>query len=286
MADATLAAPAAARTLVTPEGVPLNLQLAMAGQRISAFLLDLMFMVGAMIVLTVLILLGAFSIGLERAAGIAGALWLLGFFFIRNGYFILSEMGGRAATWGKRIVGLRVVARNGGQLTSDAVIARNLMRELEVFLPFSFLAAEAADNGVDSAAWLAGLLWAALFLFFPLFNRDRLRVGDLLAGTWVIHAPKRPLGLDLLDQPAETPGGFTDAQLGVYGVYELQTLENVLRNPSAQGLATVADAIRVKTGIPDTGDDEAFLREYYAALRLRLERGLLLGRRKANKFES
>ena len=29
-------------------------------------------------------------------------IWLLGFFMLRNGYFILMEMGPRAATFGKR----------------------------------------------------------------------------------------------------------------------------------------------------------------------------------------
>ena len=48
----------------------------------------------------------------------------------------------------------------------------------------------------------------------------------------------------------------------------------------------VAAAIRAKTGISADQEDEAFLRDYYAALRLRLERGLLLGRRKANKHET
>jgi uncharacterized RDD family membrane protein YckC len=292
MSDAALALASAktARTLVTPEGVALNLQLALAGQRISAFLLDLMFMLGALILLTIALVLGAFAVGQQSKAGaaafnIAAALWLLGFFFIRNGYFILAEMSPRAATFGKRIVGLRVVARNGGQLTADAVIARNLVRELEFFLPLSFLVQEAGESGVESAAWLLGLVWTGIFLFFPLFNRDRLRIGDLLAGTWVIHAPKRKLGLDLLDKPAEAPARFTDAQLAAYGVYELQTLEGVLRNRNPEGMATVAAAIRAKTGIAADQDDEAFLRDYYAALRVRLERGLLLGRRKANKHE-
>ena len=275
----------AARTLVTPEGVALNLQLALAGQRLSAFLLDLLFMVGSMIILSIGLLIAAASLGRPEAANIAAALWLLGFFFIRNGYFILAEMGPRAATFGKRIVGLRVVARNGGQLTADAVIARNLLRELEFFLPLSFLAKEAGDNGVASAAWVLGLIWTGIFLFFPLFNRDRLRIGDLLAGTWVIHAPKRQLGLDLLSEPDRPPARFTEAQLAAYGTYELQTLEGVLRAGNPQGLATVAAAIRGKTGIPDDGDDERFLQDYYAALRLRLERNLLLGRRKANKHQ-
>ena len=43
---------------------------------------------------------------------------------------------------------------------------------------------------------LLGIVWCAVFVFFPLFNRDRLRVGDLVAGTWVVKAPQRKLDVD------------------------------------------------------------------------------------------
>ena len=32
---------------------------------------------------------------------------------------------------------------------------------------------------------LLGIIWTGAFVLFPLFNRDRLRVGDLVAGTMV-----------------------------------------------------------------------------------------------------
>jgi hypothetical protein len=44
----------------------------------------------------------------------------------------------------------------------------------------------------------------------------------------------------------------------------------------------VAAAIRIKIGYAG-GDDYAFLAAYYAALRARLERGLLFGRRRRGK---
>ena len=110
------------RRLVTPEGVDLGLTLASSGQRCGAFMLDLLFILLGIILLTVIALLGGFSVG-GSAAPVMAILWLLGFFLLRNGYFILMEMRPRAATFGKRITGLRVVARNGGRLTADAVIA-------------------------------------------------------------------------------------------------------------------------------------------------------------------
>ena len=271
------------RTFVTPEGVDLSLRLADPGQRLSAFLLDLLIMLGFLVAASLLIALGAFTVG-GRGFEAAAMLWLLGFFLLRNFYFILMELGPRAATFGKRAVGLRVVARDGGRLTADAVIARNLLRELEFYLPLSFLAYRAAEGAADAAMAAFGLGWTCLFLFFPFFNRDRLRVGDLLAGTWVIAAPKRQLGLELLAAVETQPAYiFTAEQLDAYGVFELQTLEKVLRAGNIDAMGTVAYTIRTRIGAHQHGSDAEFLGAYYDALRLRLERNLLFGRRREDK---
>jgi len=114
------------RSFVTPEGVDLGLELAGAGARATAFMLDAAIMVTTLIIMTLII-------GFSAMAGrseLLQILWLIGFFVLRNGWFILFEMGGRGATPGKRILGLRVVARDGARLTGGAVVARNAMREI------------------------------------------------------------------------------------------------------------------------------------------------------------
>ena len=271
------------RSLVTPEGVDLSLKLATRGQRAAAFILDLMIMLGILIGFSILALIGIFTAAGEMVA----ILWLLGFFTLRNGYFIIMEMGPRAATFGKRANGLRVVARSGALLTADAVIARNLMREIEFYLPLSFLVFNSTEGTADGAMWLLGLGWSCIFLFFPFFNKDGLRVGDLLAGTWVISAPKSLLTTELLSERTEEVGEFvfTDAQLDAYGVFELQTLERVLRDGVPDAMATVSWTIRNKIGIGEVSGDYAFLNAYYAALRARLERKLLFGRRRLDKHD-
>ena len=274
------------RSLVTPEGVDLSLRLADIGQRIPAFLLDLLIMAGLMIGLTLLCIAGAAAVGVSNAEPLF-IVWLLGFFLLRNFYFIVMEMGPRAATFGKRVAGLRVVARSGERLTADRVIARNMMREIEFYLPLSFLSYNAAEGAADTLTSLAGLGWTCLFLFFPMFNKDKMRVGDLLAGTWVVSAPRKKLSVDLAPA-AESAGGcrFTDAQLDVYGVFELQTLEQVLRDDRAEATATVAATIRQKIGMAtDMSPDRDFLTLYYDASRARMERGLLFGKRRADKFD-
>jgi uncharacterized RDD family membrane protein YckC len=213
-----------------------------------------------------------------------GVVWILGAFLLRNFYFIGFELRPGAATPGKRAMGLRVIARDGGRLTADAVFARNAMRELEVFLPATFLFARGA--GVDGWLILLGVVWSGVFLVFPLFNHDRLRLGDLAAGTLVIQAPKKKLLPDL----SAAPTGdlvFSRAQLDAYGIKELYVLEDVLRLADRRTMAAVSERIRKKIGwaAPLEVSDQAFLAAYYAGLRGRLESRLLFGHRRKDKFD-
>jgi uncharacterized RDD family membrane protein YckC len=291
------------REFVTPEGVDLRLRVGSAGERAAAFLLDAAIIVATLFVFVISVGFagaGLASLGApELKNGLGSAVlivWLLGFFFLRNFYFVTFELGARAATPGKRILGLRVAARDGGRLTSEAVFARNAMREIEVFLPLTFLAASAGAGADPVAGWvmLLGLAWTGGFALFPLFNRDRLRVGDFVAGTWVVKSPRERLTIDLLDalETAQGQGAhgafvFTADQAGAYGIKELHVLEDVLRRKDPKTLAAVAERIRTKItwrALPDE-TDTAFLSAYYAALRGRLETRLLFGHRRRDKFD-
>jgi uncharacterized RDD family membrane protein YckC len=279
------------RAFVTPEGVDLRLRIAEPAERAAAYLLDVI-----IIAVTLVVLLIAAS-GAAGAAGSAASqvvtvIWMLGSFLIGNAYFIVLELSPRAATLGKRVMGIRVVARDGGRLTAEAVFVRNAMRELEINWPLRFLLLALIGQLISPVVgWLAllGLGWALIFLFFPLFNRDRLRVGDFVAGTWVVKAPREPLSIDLLDalEAGRARYPFSAEQANAYGVKELYVLEDVLRRKDRQTLAAVAERIRAKIAWrPIDGEtDEGFLAAYYGALRGRLERQLLFGRRRRDKFD-
>jgi uncharacterized RDD family membrane protein YckC len=268
------------RELVTPEGVDLRLTLADGGERVSAFLLDVVFIVGVLVALTLTMVALAFLFGF-RALEYLGIIWILGFFLLRNFWFIGFELTARAATPGKRIVGLRVASRDGSPLTANAIFARNAMRELEIFLPLFFLLAN--GRGVDAWISIVGLVWCGIFLFFPLFNRDRLRVGDLVGGTWVVVAPKRVLDTEL--SAGNSRLVFSEAALDAYGIKELNILENVLRRRDPDTMEAVAARIRKKIGYQLNVPDGEFLSAYYIALRGRLESRLLFGRRRRDKYE-
>ena len=107
----------------------------------------------------------------------------------------------------------------------------------------------------------------------------------------MVEAPKRKLEAAMSATPAAraaAPGGtyrFGEADLAVYGEFELQVLERVLRDNRPEALAAVQDKICAKIGWdPGRGDERAFLEAYYTQLRARLESGMRLGRRKADKF--
>jgi len=270
------------RPFVTPEGVDLELVLASASERASAFLLDIAIICGILFIVTLVVIAASILLGFA-ASEYMFVIWILTAFFLRNFYFMAFELSPRASTPGKRALGVRVVMRNGGPLTADAVFARNAMRELEVFLPLSFLVSQA--TAVDAAVAVLALIWCCVFVFFPLFNRDRLRVGDLAAGTWVVHAPKRMLEPDIA---SEKPAGgimFSREAVDAYGIKELSVLEDVLRRRDPATMAAVAQRIRAKINVADGKSDAEFLSAYYSALRSRLESRLLLGQRKRDKHD-
>ncbi|HUT48358.1 MAG TPA: RDD family protein [Alphaproteobacteria bacterium] len=283
-----------ARWIETPEGVVLPIELGQRGERAVAFILDFLIVFGIIIGLY-LLLLAVILGGKFGGIGWLFALVMLASFFIRSFYFAFFELRWQGTTPGKRAMGLRVIDRAGGPLTPQAVLGRNLMREVEVFLPIMVLISGTFSGEVWQT--LATIGWLAVFMFMPLLNRDGLRVGDMIAGTWVVAAPKGALMRDLAhDEAAEAQSpshySFTTKQLDAYGIYELQTLEGVLRDrrPNAGEVrAEVARRIRAKIEMPEEDpadpDTERFLRDFYTAMRARLERRMLLGVRRRDKHD-
>ena len=146
------------RTVATPEGVELELRLAGPVPRALAYVLDLLIRV------TIFVMLGiaAGALG-EFGAGV----FLIGFFLLAWFYPVLFEVT-RGATPGKAWLGLAVVNDNGTPIGWRASLLRNLLRTVDG-LPLPMF------NGLGFVTMLA--------------NRDFKRLGDLAAGTVVIHVP-------------------------------------------------------------------------------------------------
>jgi uncharacterized RDD family membrane protein YckC len=295
--------------LVTPEGIELPITVASKGARAGALILDLVFVTLLQVLTTFLlasIAFGGMAAFFEAGenSGSLGAIeflfviWIIAMFLIRNAWFLFFELGPRGATPGKRIAGIRVAARDGGRLSVEMVIARNLLRDIELFLPIVFVASASEEGG--GAAGLAAFAWFMVFALFPFWNKDRLRAGDIVAGTWVVEQPKRKLEAAMSAAQAQAQvqaragAGeaepqhafrFADDELQVYGEYELQTLERILRENRRESLEKVHQTIAAKIGRSDgQGQERQFLDAYYNQLRARLEAGMRMGERKADKF--
>jgi len=273
------------REILTPEGVVLPIDLADHGERAVALILDLLIWLCVTALLFVTIV--AFVVQ-GVATEIATTLILFLSFIVRNLYFVYFELAWQGATPGKWVSRLRVIDRRGGPLTPSAVFARNLTREVELFLPASLMLQVGAGGGWTNLALLA---WLGLFTALPLFNSDRMRGGDFIAGTIVIAIPKRALLVDLVE--SGTRYAFSSQQLAAYGAFELQILEELLRRPRTAQTAVLLKEVCTKicakigwTAPVPPHEVVTFLTEFYTAERAFLERERLYGRHREDKNSS
>ncbi len=156
-----------------PEGIRLMLRPAGPPARVLAFTLDLL------IRLALLLALGAL---LEGLPGVGPGLWFILYFLLEWFYPVLFELLPGSATPGKRVLGLQVLMDDGLPVRPDASLLRNLLRAAD-FLPA-----------------LYGLGLASMLL-----RSDFKRLGDVVAGTLVVHAAPAPaLALPCAD-PASAP---------------------------------------------------------------------------------
>jgi len=140
----------------TPEGIAILLRPAGAVARGLAYSLDFA-------IRFVVVVVGAML--LSRIQGMGTGLWMVLLFAIEWIYPIVFELLPGAATPGKRAMGLLVMMDTGLPVTPSASVTRNLLRGAD-FMPFMF----------------------AFGLLSMLLRRDFKRLGDIVAGTVVVHA--------------------------------------------------------------------------------------------------
>ena len=145
-------------TVLTVDNVALELPLASAATRSLAAFVDYL-----VLVTLVLLTLGV-VLGVLLAVGGEPGLWalafgVLGFFFLHWTYFAGSEIAMDGQTLGKRLLGLRVVTREGGTPSAGAVVLRTVLRDVDLIM---------------------GILWM-------IFDRLGRRLGDLAGSTLVVH---------------------------------------------------------------------------------------------------
>lgn len=272
---------------IPPEGVPISFTIASIGSRLGAQILDIIFIILFFFVVGIIV----FVAGLAPTG--TETLFLLLGFLLRTPYYVLSELIWNGRTLGKRITGIRVINIDGRRLTPHQVTARNLMKEVEIFTPTALLFSFGADPRWTDAV---SLLWLLVVVIVPLANRRRQRIGDMIAGTLVVDNPRSVLLSDLaLSSPAKASSQpafeFLPEHLDIYGKYELQTLEDVLRDttkkPNTEEIIKIVRTITRRIRYEDAvkpGQEMLFLNDFYRAQREHLESLKLFGKARENKY--
>lgn len=150
------------REIETPEGVSLRLRSAGALPRAQAWMIDVVLRAAAFFVAMIpLSLLGKSGNGVL----------LLVMFVLMWGYSVVCEVWLHGQTFGKRALDLRVVNHDGTPVTWLPSVVRNLLRVVDM-LP-----------GVYGVGLVSTLI--------DPYSR---RLGDIVAGTMVVHAQKMTAG--------------------------------------------------------------------------------------------
>lgn len=143
------------RHVATPEGCEIDLCIAGPITRACAWFLDFLLRLLLWFILAIV----------AGTVGVLGVgILLLGAFLLEWLYPIVFEARNRGQTPGKRVCGLAVVHADGRPVGWNAAFIRNTLRAVD-FLPFGY-----------ATGFVASLL-----------NADGRRLGDLAAGTVVIH---------------------------------------------------------------------------------------------------
>lgn len=155
----------------TPEYVSLQFQLAGLGSRAAAFIIDqLLLMTINVIILVVffVVMSGMSSLPffiMDNSIPLAITIILL--FILNGGYFFAFEFFSGGRTIGKKLIGIRVIQENGHSITVLSSFIRNLMRIVDS-LPVSYF----------------------LGMIMIFFHSKHKRLGDIVAGTMVVHERK------------------------------------------------------------------------------------------------
>jgi len=150
----------------TPEQVELEFAVAGVGSRFVAVLIDHLIQFGCyfFFIIFASFLFGAVANRINQLGKWGYAAFIALNFLVIWGYFTLFEAFWNGQTPGKHVMKLRVIKDSGRQITLFESMSRNLLRIVDV-LP---------------ALYLVGVI-------FMLFTKRHQRLGDLAAGTVVVH---------------------------------------------------------------------------------------------------
>lgn len=235
-------------TIETPEQIALEFPLAGVGSRFLALAFDMLLQGTVIAILVIIVLLARryvlTTIGFGSSPWVFAILLAAGF-VIYSAYFAVFEIVWSGQTPGKRLVGLRVIDVSGRPVSAYAAILRNILRLVDQ-LP-----------GFYAIAILSALVTA----------RNQ-RLGDLAAGTVVVHERLERLGPAPRAEPAVRVGAhrLTAAEIMVVEGFlrRRDELDPVVRLQTGRQIA-LRMADRLELGAVE--DEERLLEQLAAEYR-------------------
>src|SRR5438132_8179183 len=161
--------------VITTEKVPFTYRVAGLGSRFLAWLVD----AGMIVILGTAGFCGGIALETGRQ-GMGMALILLWLFALTWSYFLLFEWLWHGQTPGKRLLGIRVIQWQGTSVTFYQSAVRNILRAVDS-LPFFY----------------------ALGFCVSACNRESRRLGDIAAGTLVVHTERKAKPIHALPEAAD-----------------------------------------------------------------------------------
>ena len=189
----------------TPEQIALSYSIAGIGSRGAAAAIDAAITIGTLIVLALILGIAAAYTGMRvdrinRSVAWIEAVYVISVFLVNWGYYVIFEGIWDGQTPGKRIMKLRVVRDGGFSITFGASAVRNLLRVIDAI-----------------GLYLVGIIVA-------LTNSSRKRLGDIVAGTFVIKEEK----VDTFSSTPKVAPGRVRALFSRLGDEEYSVLERYM----------------------------------------------------------
>ena len=174
--------------IITPENIAFRYEIAGPFRRMPAFLIDLA-------IRCIVIWLVAVVLGLAQLGFMVPVIILLLYFVMEWFYGGLFETYWNGQTPGKRVMGIRVMNKDGQPINGMQAIMRNFIRFADTMplVPLSAFIGEPVPLAIPT--FLIGLL-------VPMTNRRFQRLGDLVTGTMVVIEDQNWLfGVSKIEDP-------------------------------------------------------------------------------------
>lgn len=153
--------------VLTSENVTFRYEIAGLSSRLMAFLID-----GIIILLLILPIKYMCSLMTLISSDMGYAFFIFAFFILNLGYFIFLEWAMKGQSFGKKVMGLRVISEKGLRPSLYQTIIRNVFRVIDQ-LPVAYL-----TGGISS-----------------ILSSLSKRLGDIVAGTIIIKESKKKFNI-------------------------------------------------------------------------------------------